>query len=95
MVWNSEPLGTSTPSGSVMSWASGVESWRAKSLPNEYSEPTTPRPTVIIVFSSPSLPIRSAIAADPPAPTMLETRKVPPVTSPFSITSTAARPVWS
>jgi hypothetical protein len=78
-----------------MTWASGVASVTLYWLPKEYSDPTTPRPTVIMAFSSPSSFISSVIATDPPAPMMLVTSKLPPVMSRSSMTSTAARPVWS
>ena len=90
-----ESPATSTPSGSLISWASGVASCSWYLLPKEYVEPTTPSPTVIIVCSSPALPIRLVIAPAPPAPTTLSTVNEPPVMSSSSITCTAARPVWS
>src|SRR3712207_7823467 len=52
---------------SLISWASGVASSRRYSLPKEYVEPTTPRPTVIIVCSSPAFPMRLVMAPAPPA----------------------------
>jgi len=64
-------------------------------LPKEYVEPTTPSPTVIIVCSSPALPMRLVIAPAPPAPITFLTVNEPPVMSSSSITCTAARPVWS
>ena len=48
-----------------------------------------------MVRSSPSAFISRVIATEPPAPITLVTSNEPPVMSPFSITATAARPVWS
>ena len=83
------------PSGSLISWAMGVASRRPNWLPNEYVEPTTPSPTVISVFSSPTCPTSSVIATAPPAPTMFSTVMLPPVMSSSSSTCTASRPVRS
>ncbi len=48
-----------------------------------------------MVRSSPTAFIRRVIATEPPAPMTLVTSNDPPVMSPFSMTATAARPVWS
>ena len=95
MVRYGESPGTSTASGSLISCASGVASWRLYSLAKEYVDPTTPRPTVIMVCSSPARPTSEVMAPAPPAPITLSTVNEPPVMSASSITATAARPVWS
>ncbi len=95
MVSYGESPGTRIPSGSLISWASGVASSREYGAAKEYVDPTTPSPTVIIVCSSPARPTRLVIAPAPPAPTTLSTVNDPPVMSSSSITCTAARPVWS
>jgi hypothetical protein len=95
MVLNGESAGTSTPSRSSIRRARGVASCILVSTPKEYSDPTTPRPAVIIVCSSPSEFISLVIATEPPAPTMFCTSKSPPVMLSSSMTATAARPVWS